>query len=429
MKYKDFYSDLFTEIYTPTTKNFWLGKHGILGESNQTDEEYRKSWLERHEAEFDERGRLIAYHGTPTKNLKSIKQNGFRYKSYFSLRPEYSQFMAHRYHDTPKEKVTVLKVHLPLEKIDFVMSDVYATEVLKWNEVSPEKVEVSDSKLNESDNRETLYKKSKELYDKLQKIRDSVPRYYDTDEYVQLRKEFSKVSDEIEDLDLEEEPNLDINKETDSDFINYEFLEKIASKNPKNYILSRLVRYKGKQWASEFINVRNGVIKKVKELTRNVPYVNYKSLKSDLLNSDDSDKTKMSDFFPVIIEVSSSPSDDMTISVTLEENGKFSGIFEGNDEASMETIRLVNKLINPSGKFVKIYGTHGRDVTEKIKSTNELPENLYVSPDREYSSGYMDLEGDREKFTGYVNINDINQESDVDWKTITKTEIKNFRYL
>ena len=105
----------------------------ISENANGSTEEYRKSWLERHKA-IVENGRLLAYHGTPIKNLKSIKQNGFKYKTYFSLRPEYSKQIASRYHDTPEDKVVVIKVWLPLDAIDFVMSDIYSTRVIDYKE-------------------------------------------------------------------------------------------------------------------------------------------------------------------------------------------------------------------------------------------------------------------------------------------------------
>jgi uncharacterized protein YlzI (FlbEa/FlbD family) len=283
--------------------------------------------------------------------------------------------------------------------------------------------------IHESSELTSLYKKSSELFDDIRRMRKTDPEYYNKDEYSRLKKEFDLVSDQIEDLQLEEEPEKELHVSNGQEYINYEYLDNIYRKNPKNSIVKRLIDYRGRAWATDFIELRNEVISKVKEHTSKIPYVNINSLKSSLLSAEDSEKTSLNEFFPIIIEVSSSPSDDMTISVVLESDGKFSKIFEGNDEATDETIRLVNNLINPVGKEVKIYGTHGREIVEKIRSTGTLPSGLYVSPDREYSSGYMDLEGDREKFSGHININDINQESDVDWKTINPTKIEKFRYL
>jgi hypothetical protein len=99
----------------------------------ESTEEYRKDWLSRHNATI-ENNRVLAYHGTPVKNLKSIKANGFKIKTYFSLRLEYSKQIASTYHDVPENKVAVLKVWLPLDAIDFVMSDIYSTRVIKFEE-------------------------------------------------------------------------------------------------------------------------------------------------------------------------------------------------------------------------------------------------------------------------------------------------------
>jgi hypothetical protein len=114
--------------------DFSSNNPNIMKEDEEAESSYRKSWLERHNAQYTSDGRLIAYHGTPSKNLSSIKKNGFKYKTYFSLRPEYSKQIASTYHDTPPEKVTVLKVFLPLDAIDFIMSDIYSTRVIKFDE-------------------------------------------------------------------------------------------------------------------------------------------------------------------------------------------------------------------------------------------------------------------------------------------------------
>ena len=106
----------------------------IMKEDEHFDHAYRKSWLEKHNATYSSDGRLIAYHGTPSKNISSIKKNGFKYKTYFSLRSDYSKQIASTYHDTPPEKVTVLKVLLPLDAIDFVMGHIYSIRVIKYEE-------------------------------------------------------------------------------------------------------------------------------------------------------------------------------------------------------------------------------------------------------------------------------------------------------
>jgi 2'-5' RNA ligase len=100
------------------------GEKSVFDLKESTDE-YKKDWLERHRATFDDKGRLIAYHGTTPNNAKSIKLNGFRTGSNFSLRKEYSRHWG----------IVVFKVHLPLDAIDFIMSDIKATRPIAFSEV------------------------------------------------------------------------------------------------------------------------------------------------------------------------------------------------------------------------------------------------------------------------------------------------------
>ena len=87
----------------------------------------------------------------------------------------------------------------------------------------------------------------------------------------------------------------------------------------------------------------------------------------------------------------------------------------------------MNKLVSPSGKKVRIYGAHTNDLISNIDINGYLPKGLYVSPNRNHAEGYLDLEGKRTLFTGLINVNDVNQESSVDWKTIVQTKIDHFR--
>lgn len=93
--------------------------------SSKEYKKWRKDWLTRHNAKFDGLGRVIAYHGTSPNKAKSIKQNGFNTRSYFSLNPEYSK----------KWGRFVFNVYLPLDAIDFVASDIVAIRPIKFDEV------------------------------------------------------------------------------------------------------------------------------------------------------------------------------------------------------------------------------------------------------------------------------------------------------
>lgn len=101
--------------------------------------------------------------------------------------------------------------------------------------------------------------------------------------------------------------------------------------------------------------------------------------------------------------------------------------FEGNDYSDSETIQIANKIVYGNApKYKKIYGSHGHKVVDAIEKTGLLPAGLYVSPSKEYAESYWGE--DRILFSGIININDVSPESDVDWKVIQDTPIKNFRY-
>ena len=98
------------------------------------DNEKGKDWLERHGAKFDEKGRVIAYHGTLKKNVPVIKKNGFKSHAYFSLKSDYSRRIVSIYKNVSEDKVYVFEVHLPLNLIDFVASDIFAISDIPFKE-------------------------------------------------------------------------------------------------------------------------------------------------------------------------------------------------------------------------------------------------------------------------------------------------------
>lgn len=151
-----------------------------------------------------------------------------------------------------------------------------------------------------------------------------------------------------------------------------------------------------------------------------------KQILKSLLDYDDLE-INLKDNFPVLIYVASNKNDKNKIGLLLHFNGKLE-MFEGNEEASIETWSLVNKALNiVKKKIVKIYGSHGNDIIDYIKKNKKLPVNLYVSPNREHASEYW---GDnRILFTGNIDMNDVNQESDIDWKTNKETNIEGFRLI
>lgn len=187
---------------------------------------------------------------------------------------------------------------------------------------------------------------------------------------------------------------------------------------------------KGKKWVESYIQLLNQTKNKVIKIIDNlkVPHVDISYILDYFFGTYEF-KTNEEEFFPFPLYISASPQDKATIGILVDMNGKVLEIHEGNDEATPETINMANKLVNPQGKLERIYGSHGIDVVRKIEETGYLPANLYVSNYKPHALSYMDLEGKRTTFTGIINTNSVNQESELDWKTIGPTKIYKFRYL
>jgi hypothetical protein len=162
-----------------------------------------------------------------------------------------------------------------------------------------------------------------------------------------------------------------------------------------------------------------------------VPYYDDLEMKKQLLAGDlyelwdDPNLEK----YPTVIYVSSSPRDKMTIGLMVHHNGKVE-VFEGNDEASDETNRMVNVILTGGkAQYRRLYGQHGVDTVEKIRKTKTIPKGLYLSPESFYASSYWSADPNKPRvmFSGLVDINDLAQESEYDWKVIVPTKIKEFR--
>ena len=194
-----------------------------------------------------------------------------------------------------------------------------------------------------------------------------------------------------------------------------------------------------KQMVVNYINLLNKVGNKVLEFGRRlrIPYIDERLIKLFLIESKGDERqldffplvAKEEDFFPFVIYVSSGPDDRATVGIKIDINGKPIEIFEGNDEATEETVRLVNKLVNPQGRKERIFASHDGELVDQIKATGIMPVNLFVSPNRNHAYSHMDLEGERKFFTGIIDINSIDQVSHLDWKTIEPTKIEHMRIL
>lgn len=186
-------------------------------------------------------------------------------------------------------------------------------------------------------------------------------------------------------------------------------------------------------WAKDYINILNKLMVYMIEIGKKlqVPYLNIKYIKTYLLGQTEF-KMKMEDFFPVPLYIAATKNADgdwADIGIMVDQTGNVLEIHEGNDESSAETIALANKLVNPTGKPVRIYAAHDTKIVQDIDINEYLPANLYVSPYLPHAQSYLDLKGERSLFTGIININDVSRESDLDWRTIGKTRINKFKWL
>lgn len=84
-----------------------------------------KDWLSRHNAQFDEKNRVIAYHGTTPNKARQIKLHGFRKGSYFTLDPKYAKHWG----------IFVFKVYLPLNYVNFSVGQLIATTHIPFEKV------------------------------------------------------------------------------------------------------------------------------------------------------------------------------------------------------------------------------------------------------------------------------------------------------
>ena len=180
---------------------------------------------------------------------------------------------------------------------------------------------------------------------------------------------------------------------------------------------------KDEQFVINYLNKLSEIGTKIIELFLNKYglYVNQSEMRVRLLESID-DEFKVG--YPIPIYVSGSPEDKMTIGLAYHEDSRIE-MFEGNDEASEDTIKKINRVLG--GKKIRIYGSHNQQTVNHIIATRMLPQNIYVSPEKDYASGYFGE--DRVLFSGIVDSSYLNQESEYDWKTMEETPIEKIRYV
>lgn len=154
-------------------------------------------------------------------------------------------------------------------------------------------------------------------------------------------------------------------------------------------------------------------------------HYNEKFLKEKLLEQEEL-SFESSDYFPLPIYISDGS--ENSIGVMLYENGK-KELFEGNDEASDETYKIVNDLLDVGNNWVKVYGQHGKRIIDLIEKRDELPEGIYVSPRRDVAEGYWHITEEKYLFTCEIQEKYIRKESDQDWKIIEACKFRNFNIL
>lgn len=116
--------------------------------------------------------------------------------------------------------------------------------------------------------------------------------------------------------------------------------------------------------------------------------------------------------WPVPVYVSAAATDKMTIGLLMHKDGLLEE-FEGNDEATPETLDLVDSLTGAADKVVTVYTSQPADIAMRIAS-GDVPEGIFVSPSRAYAAGYFG-EG-REVVRMKLPMSRLARHSEVDWQ-------------
>lgn len=208
----------------------------------------------------------------------------------------------------------------------------------------------------------------------------------------------------------------------------YSLLTREAKRNIDSLLEFWYKDKENKKWIGDTLKWISKEGTKALKMLGDVPYY---SKKDFMLNFLDHDELLFyendSDLWPISVYISSGPQDKATVGIMIHQNGK-KELFEGNDEATAETYDLVDEVLG-NVKPVTVYAQHGEKVVEKIRKTNTLPADIYVSPSRKYAEGYWSLEENRVFFSCEAMSNAFRKESDVDWKTKKITKIKKFKYM
>lgn len=233
-------------------------------------------------------------------------------------------------------------------------------------------------------------------------------------------KESIQNNEKIFNLSAEEVENMLKKTHNSQNKIKFKtILDYLTSKDPSD------VLYIQKKYEKNIKKIYDIIKKRFEEvnISEEEININWEDIKEEVIKSIFNENSEINEFVFYVYSKNSSQYKSIGI---LYKNENFI-LFEGNEEADEETIQLVNKIIyGNKPKYVKVYGSHGSKVVDEIEKTGMLPKGLFVSPNKEYASGYWGE--DRILFSGIIDANAISAESDVDWKVLKPIPIKLFRY-
>lgn len=173
----------------------------------------------------------------------------------------------------------------------------------------------------------------------------------------------------------------------------------------------------------EMLKMYSQVIHRVAKIIGPAPFLSKKSLLENMLAQEEFASSEK-DYFPIVAYVGQNETDNIGILVYFD--GK-KELFEGNDEASDETLELVDTILGIGEKKVTVYGSHNKQIVDQIENTSLLPANLYISPDKKHAASYWG--DDRILFSCLLRLKDVSQESPIDWRTRKETKIENFKLV
>jgi DNA topoisomerase-1 len=113
--------------------------------------------------------------------------------------------------------------------------------------------------------------------------------------------------------------------------------------------------------------------------------------------------------FPVYVSAGGDPN---TVGLDVSKDGEFT-MFEGNDEATPETLNLVNELLGNAERMITVWSSQPSDIAQRIRA-GDIPRGIFVSPKREVAAGYWGEGRELVKFK--LPLKRVAQHSEIDWQ-------------